>query len=228
MVTRALLILACVVCAIGLIVSTSGARPAAQAEERGELIPQPDTWVPFSAEITRTLPTGESVTGQVYRGADGNELTIETVSDGNTTVVIRHITNYTHGLYYHSAKPKEWFSGPLRMPASGRRQVQFRTKSPGLQRYNWKLAMRNGEQQSLNADAGFDAWLSTASNGTTHLLVPALNFYPVVSSSVGGARRVLSQIVIGPVDASMFVPPPGESIRSVDEPMPPAHVGGAR
>jgi hypothetical protein len=221
MATRIFLLFACLGCSIGLLLSKTAARPTAQGLERGEVIQQPDTWVAFTATVQRTLPNGQVLNGSFYRGDDGSELLVEQVSDKGQTIAIRHITNYTKSVYYHSAKPSHWFSGPLLI--GGPRQLQtFYTRSPALRRYPHKLALRAGDDGALNATEGLEAWIVSTDQGAVHLMAPELNFYPVVSTSVNGARRLLSNIVIGPISRSFFEPPPTDTVETVTDTWPPA------
>jgi hypothetical protein len=193
-----------------------------QVADQGELISQPDHWVAFEADITRVAPNGQIISGRFYRGEDGSDLSIEEQVSSSTSskVTIRHIANYSKGRYYRS-KGQQWISGPLSV-ATPRKPLQFFSKSSDLRKYRGRLALLAGQDGSLNAANGLDAWISATDEGSVHLLVPSLNFYPIVSNKLNGSRRVLSNIRIGPVPASLFEPPSGEPVDFVEEQFPPA------
>jgi hypothetical protein len=161
------------------------------------------------------------IAGRFYRGEDRSELSIEEQFSSTTSskVTIRYIANHSKGRYYRS-KGREWISGP--QAAAPSRPLQFFTKASFLRKYRGRLALLAGQDGSLNAANGLDAWISTTDEGSVHLLAPALNFYPVVSNKLNGSQRVLSNIRIGAVPASLFEPPPGEPVTFVEEPFPPA------
>jgi hypothetical protein len=218
---RVLLLAACVVSAIGLVASGSNLYALRQSADRGELVPQPDHWVAFEATTTRTAVNGQVIRGRVFRGEDGSEHYVESVSDSSSNVTIRHIANYPKGAYYHSAKAGEWTSGPLVVPAGPRKLRQFYTNSAGLRQYSRKLALLAGQDGSLEAMEGLDGWISTTADGSIHILAPSLNFFPVVSVMLNGQRRVLSDIRIGPVPSSYFEPAAGDYVRVIAETFPP-------
>src|SRR5262245_28323670 len=222
MIIRLILLSVSVVCAVGLVVSGADLYVTRQAADRGDLISPPEQWVAFEATVTRVVPDGTTVVGSFHRGEDGSELTVEIVPTSSSSVTtIRHISNYLQGRYYHSSKARVWKSGPLTTGPAGPRQLrQFFTKSSGLRRYRRKLALLAGQDGSLSAADGLDAWISTTDQGSVHLLAPSLNFYPVVSSMLDGQRRVLSEIRVGPVPDSLFEPPPGEPVDFVTDPFP--------
>ena len=222
MIIRLILLGVCLVCAAGLVVSGVDLYAARQVADRGDVISQPQGWVAFEATITRIVANGLTVDGSFHRGEDGSEVTVERVPNSPSSVTtIRHISNYLQGRYYHSSKAGAWTSGPLHTGPAGPRPLgQFFTKASGLRKYRRKLGLLAGQDGSLAAADGLDAWISTTDQGSVHLLVPSLNFYPVVSSMLDGERRVLSAIRVGPQPDSLFEPPPGEHVEFVTDPFP--------
>jgi hypothetical protein len=216
---RVLLLGVCVLSGLGLVVSGADVYALRKAADQGDLISQPEQWVAFEASTTRVTPNGQIIAGRFYRGEDGSELSIENAGTPSSNVIIRRISNYSKGRYYQSSKAGEWTSGPLVLTGP-RRHLQFFTKSSGLLKYRGKLALLAGQDGSFNAADGLDAWISTTAEGSVHLLVPSLNFYPVVSNRLDGVRRVLSEIRIGLVPASLFEPAAGDRVTFVEEPFP--------
>lgn len=221
--TRVLLILTCLVSAIGLVTSGSNLYALKQLPDRGEVIPQPDHYVSFEGDLTRVADNGRTFAGRFYHRADGSECTIE-AGVNPPGPVLYTITNYANGRYYRSKGGRDWIAGPL--IGTGREQIPpvMRTKAlGGLQKYTKKLALLAGQDGSLWSAEGLEAWLNVTQGGSMLMLAPELNFYPVVSTNVSGNRRVLSNIRIGTLSPSVFEPPPGANVSFVDTPFPPVH-----
>jgi hypothetical protein len=59
---------------------------------------------------------------------------------------------------------------------------------------------------------GFEAWISHNKTGLTMLLIPQLNFFPVVKQSFNLGQEVYSNIVIGEQPGELFDAPPDHSL----------------
>jgi hypothetical protein len=81
--------------------------------------------------------------------------------------------------------------------------------------YPKKLEIRDGKEYSLTAETGFSAYQEMTSNGGLLLLVPELNFFPVVRDRIDGRRETYSDLVLSEPNADLFVPPPGVAVESV-------------
>jgi hypothetical protein len=103
----------------------------------------------------------------------------------------------------------------MELPQSGWRPLRVRAGSSGLSLYRYKLALRVGEDQSLaSTTTGFTAYQFVNNSGNLWLMVPELNFYPVVKQWVlTGRRELVSNIEIGEQDPNLFFPPPGVEVQ---------------
>jgi hypothetical protein len=93
----------------------------------------------------------------------------------------------------------------------------------GLKKYERRLALLSGQDGSLWATEGLEAWVNSTQGGSLLLLAPDLNFYPIVSTNISGSRRVLSNIRIKELPASLFEPPAGANVTFVNKPFPDDH-----
>jgi hypothetical protein len=225
-VRRTVLVLLCGVFAGALL----GTQTAGQLRDpRATRIPlsQPQGWVSFTADLAHREDDGglEKVFhGRFLRGSDGSERSELTNDDWRTGIVtIKNLTSdtfYTGPLTPNSNKGWTAFSMPV---------AEIRKKPPvwsdgmlGMSRYHHKVALLKGMSGSLVANDGLDAWIYSNPDGAMRLLVPTLNFFPVVNSSVTGRRLSYTNIVIGPVDQALFEPPPGVPVeRASDSAFPP-------
>lgn len=180
--------------------------------DRGEnAIPQPKTWVPFTADVAVTLPNGERQRGKHYRRGDGSgRLDITSVERPEAALI--SINNISEATYYRFSPKLGWISGPMRLPPGRFNPPQWHLGMVGLQRYPFRLALRAGETQELQADKGFEAYAYLTPKGTPRLVVPDLNFFAVVNTSVRGRREAYTNIVIGEPDPNLFRPPAGAKI----------------
>jgi hypothetical protein len=191
-----------------------------RASERTE-IPQPQQWVPFSAELVITFPGRPSHSGRVFRASDGS-VRLESGPARDNTVRVISIQNVTRGVFYLNGPRGEnrWTESPLQTPTRGWRPLRRLSGTEGLTRYPYKVALGAGMDGSLQASDGFDAYQYIGpSRASMALQLPALNFYDVVRQSfVSGRREVLSNIVIGEPDGTLFEPPPGAPLVRAEAP----------
>jgi hypothetical protein len=214
---RLLLVLTCGILAGWQI----GARSAVFTHERKAPqrtpIEQPAGWVSFSADVEHREFNGRVFRGRYYRGPDGSHRREMVGSDGKTSVVI---VNFTKRIYFRGlADPdRSWDSGPYEAP-----EVRFKPRGwfkemVGLAPYPFKVALRKGQNQSLTALEGFDAWIYTNQSGTVRLLIPALNFHAVVNNRIQGMREAYTNILVGGIEAGIFDAPPDRSVRWTGRP----------
>jgi hypothetical protein len=94
----------------------------------------------------------------------------------------------------------------------------MRAATVGLSPYRQKLALRAGENGSVHAVAGLDAYQYVNPSGNMSLLVPELNFFAVVRQNLDGRREVYSEIEVGPQPDELFGPPVGANVHYMDIP----------
>jgi hypothetical protein len=91
--------------------------------------------------------------------------------------------------------------------------MRYRTTYPGVEKYPNRLALEVGQDGSLTATEGFDAYRQLNSQSILNMLVPALNMFAVVTQRPDGWRQVFTDIKIGEQPADLFEPPPGATIQ---------------
>lgn len=174
-----------------------------------QLIPTPAHWVPFSADFTITRPRQAALTGRFFRAADGStrrDLTIPGNPPRTRSTIYSASARRVyigHGLHWR-ASPSRGYKPPHRILANH-----------GYVKYQWRLALKQGQDGSLKSSVGFTAYSEHyGRHGRKHLLlmVPALNFFVVVSRTSGGYGMTYSNIAIGPQPESLFAPPAGANV----------------
>jgi hypothetical protein len=214
---RLILVLACGVLAGWQIGTRSVVLTHQRTVSQRTPIEQPSGWVAFSADFEHREKTGRVINGRYYRGSDGSYRREGIGADGRTKV---SIVNLTRRIYYRGGADPDsvWQSGPYEAPeVRFKPQVWFK-EMVGLSQYPYKLALLKGQDGSLTALEGLDAWIYTNYAGTMRLVVPALNFHAVVNSPVQGMREVYSNIVIGNVDPALFEAPPNRRVQWTGRP----------
>jgi hypothetical protein len=102
---------------------------------------------------------------------------------------------------------------PNGLPSNGWKPLRVRANSSGLSPYQYKLALRRGEDGSLASTTGFSTYQFVNDSGNQWLLVPELNLFPVVKQWVQtGRREAVSNIVIREPDPLLFLPPADATI----------------
>jgi hypothetical protein len=139
---------------------------------------------------------------------------------GDRVVASIEIQNLIDGVLYRNLGNPEWQSMPLPNTEKLRAPRPWSSAARGLTPYPYKVALLRGQSGSLSSPEGLDAWIYSNETGTLRLLVPDLNFFPVVQSPVSGFRRVFHSIVIGEVPTTLFNPPDGAPIKEVPAPQP--------
>jgi hypothetical protein len=130
------------------------------------------------------------------------------------TILIRNLSKRV--LYRNIGRP-EWLEQQLNLRPESFQPRPWSPKTVGLYPYPHKLALLKGQDGSLTAKEGLDAWIYSNELGTMRLMVPALNFFEVVQSPVSGLRRVHSNIEVGATnDDSLFEPPPGAVVQQIE------------
>jgi hypothetical protein len=186
-------------------------RTAAQQASQLEFIEQPQDWVPFSAKVTITSPTGPATIGLFFRDPNGSAR--EATGPAFTDVRVISITNVAAEMVYIYSSRSGWVSHPMSLPAGSVHPMRYRTTFPGVEKYPNRLALEVGQNGSLTATEGFEACRQFNSQSIFKLLVPALNMFEVVTQRPDGWRQVFSDIKIGEQPADLFEPPPGATIQ---------------
>jgi hypothetical protein len=166
-------------------------------------------WVAFSADfsLTHANPAHAASAGRLFRASDGSTR-LETWLSGSPDRFVVSIRNIQRATYYSYRWNRGWISAPMELPSNGWKPLRVRANSSGLSPYRYKLALRRGEDGALASTTGFSADQFVNDSGNQWLLVPELNFFPVVKQWVQtGRREAVSNIVIGEPDPLLFLPP---------------------
>jgi hypothetical protein len=106
-----------------LVVTVAGAAAlgvytrSALSQSAGQLIPQPASWVPFSAELRDVREDGAVTVGRFYRASDGSTRSETGPSLDNIRVVgINAISNATFYLWHAD---RGWTAQPMQLPPFG-------------------------------------------------------------------------------------------------------------
>lgn len=189
---------------IRLALMTVAVQVALSGQTPSEYLPQPDHWVPFSAnvEIVGTGRDGSTqvVRGRFWRGADGSTR-LET-GPSEDDVRVTSINNLTKEVtYVGPTKSGTWLEQPMPPPGPfGRKPIQYTTRMVGL-------TLNFGEVE------GFKVHRYINPNGDEWLWAPDLNFFPLVRRMAGGRRlEQYSNVQVGDQASSLFEPPAGVTI----------------
>jgi hypothetical protein len=191
----------------GALVGTGAAK---QASDAAYPLSQPEQWVPFSADVVHVSAIGRESKGRFYRGVDGSTRHDLILDYGDKIVPEVRIENFAERKFYYNDGRDKWLTGPLEWGEQAFRPQPWSSRAIGLTTYRHKVALLHDQDGSLRSETGLDVWQSSDNGGTIKLLVPALNFFAVVSSRVDGQRRVYSNIDLSSTpNAELFLPPPG-------------------
>ena len=167
-----------------------------------DLIPTPDSWVPFTADVRTTDPVRPTVLGRFYRSGDGSTRTDTTV-EGDTKVLINNVALNRCFRYF---KATGWMSNPMALPPGGFTPVKHRKDSAELSRHAEKVA-------------GFDVFRHVSPAGReSSLLAPDLNMFALRVERPDGGTLEYSNIQLGEPPPGTFEPPPGVPITHRTEP----------
>lgn len=169
---------------------TSGTTAAADASASPSVIPTPDTWVSFSAIMTRTGPTGRMATGRFFQGTDGSQRLESGPSIADVRVIAIH--NLTRERYYVYTSGRSWVEHPMQLTPLGKEPPKVLASLPGLAPTQFER---------------FAAYEKREKNGVVGVVVPALNFFTVERRRPDGRRTMFSQIALEHVDPLLFEPP---------------------
>jgi len=189
--------------------------PPALSPQLAPAIPAPSGWIAFSGDV-KVTHAGEdrAVLGRFYQSSDGSTR-LETWPENHQFVGIVDIQNIAQATSYIGSG-KKWNAAPMDIERPWVPMVR-RVNELGLNKYPKKLDVGEGGTGSVQSDKGFEGYVRTDLRGTNTLLVPALNWYPVVRQNVAGRRETLTNIRIGPQPAELFLPPPDAKISKLDK-----------
>jgi hypothetical protein len=184
-------------------------------------LPGPSQWIPFTAVVTITVSGDDlRVVGRFFRASDGSTR-IETKPaehEGDPLVSINNVSEATS----YRGRGNKWTAAPMDIAPGEWRPRKFRAGAPFLSVYRYKLRLGRGEGDvpidgALTASSGLDAYQMLNGSGTVMLLVPSLNFFPVVRQTLAGRREVYSEISQTEPDPSLFKPPLGVIVTQLSE-----------
>lgn len=199
------------------IVHSGAAHAAAQSTvPRGQVIPQPDGWVAFSADVVVTHVDGRQTGhGRFYRDAHGCGR-LETGPEGETAIIYIHNVLRSEYYVWNRKRGEEWYSGPMKLPAAGWKPVQRLDTVTGLEKHPTFVEVRRGQPYNLEAASGFTAYRYSNLAGSFSLQVPDLNFFEILKQSPEGRREVYSNIEVAPQPEEFFRPPDGAAVTATD------------
>lgn len=186
-----------------------GRSPERQQLSNVVIVPQPATWVPFSADIKRVgAEKGTVWVGRFYRASDGSTRSETGRSlDSIDTVGIKNIEGRT--FYLWSKSRGSWTAQPMDLPPWGW-QPRPRHLSPRMGAVAQKVE-------------GFDLMLSINKQRMVYES-PQLNFFPLVAVEPCAVATATacgvwhSNIVLGEQPPSYFLPQAGASLEWLSEP----------
>jgi hypothetical protein len=176
--------------------------------DRGQTIDSPDSLVPFSADFNVWESNSLTVVGRYHRASNGS-VRMESGPD-TTDVRFIHIINVPELTEYaYSKKAGKWLSKDSPHAAGKSRPRRFRQNLPNWTLLPTRLAIRKGESGSLEASEGLSAY--RVDNGETiSLMVPDLNFFPVVTQRLDGNHQTFTNLEIMEPPEELFRLPEGE------------------
>jgi hypothetical protein len=179
-------------------------------QQTREELPQPAAWVAFEAKVTVQRGGAEPLVGKFYRSSDGSTRLETGPAEGDVRVV--DIKNIPTKAGYVRKVDGTWISKPIDEASADLRPQRFHAGMPFLARYPRKVSILKGQPYSLSSDTGFSAYQLMQSNGGLLLLVPELNFFPIVRERLDGRREVYTDVSLLEPDVSLFLPPPGATV----------------
>lgn len=117
---HALMVVAPLAPAGGLLQARSADQtPATMPASGTELIQQPATWVPFSAELENTTGGGEQFAGRYYQGSDGSTRYETGPGPVLTEITAVGIKNIRRQKFYSFSRRDGWTEQPMQLPPGG-------------------------------------------------------------------------------------------------------------
>jgi len=188
-------------------------RVASEAPVRTEL-EQPVGWVAFSADVDVKVPGELPLLAQFHRdGIGSTRWDVRRQSDGARIIEIINMSNRT---YYVFSTKRGWVSRPVE--ATEWRPRRLYKEMPRLEQYSFRLDLGTGGSGNLKAKDGFEAYMYTTASGGTRLMVPDLNFFPVVMQTLSGYSRKYFNIRREEPDIALFLPPAGVQVTASPRP----------
>lgn len=195
------------------------------------LIPAPEQWIPFQADVLITIPGKATASGRYVRRADGSTR----LDTGPTPdrLLVTSISNVAHRLRYVQ-RPRGWSSVPWDdITAEGWHPGLFRfaENMPGLRKLPGRVYVAN-DNQLLSAEVNppaateraFEAYQYVNPQGNIHILVPELNFFPILRQDIQtGRREGYSQIRLAPESPDSAFQPPAGVVIVPEPPVPHQH-----
>jgi hypothetical protein len=194
------------------------------AQPTPEVIEGPTEWVAFQAMVRVSHPGAPVIQGRYFRSASGSERLETGPSLSDVRVV--SISNVAQGVAYHG-RPRlnQWTRVPGAPVPGARPPLAYRTSKWTLHPY--RLALRKGQDGTLNAHEGFTAYSVRHESGGTSMKVPDLNFFDAVRQRPDGRYEIYSEIERTEPDAQLFEPPAGAIVTESEVPRP-GDLGHAR
>lgn len=177
-------------------------------QEPRTLLAQPSTWVPFTAKLSVEYPDRAPVVGAFYRSSTGSTR-LETGPSGDDVRVVS-IKNLPSRTQYVLGPTGVWRSSSMTKGVFA--PLPFHTGMKNLVLHPHRVSVGAGELYSLNSTTGYAAYQYATGNGGSLLLVPELNFFPVVQQRADGRREVYKDIIVGEPDEALFAPPAGATV----------------
>ena len=194
-------------------------RSSSTAAQATASIPAPTNWVPFSADMKVTHADGHEPTiGRFSRARDGSTR-LETWSPSVPNLRIIGIKNIPQQTSYIRSLSGKWTSAPMQLPAEGWHPVKWRATRPGITKYPHKLDVEVGGTANLQAPSGLNAVRYVSDRGNISLVVPELNFFPVVTQILASGRReTFWNIDRDEPDPALFEPPTDVTVTRLEKP----------
>ena len=200
-----------IVAASAVLTSTQSNRPQPPPANRGQLvaadvIPSPDFYVPFDADIKQTQDGWPDVTGRVYRDSNGSTR-LEQNDGGSLSTVT--ITDNRNGKQYEKIDTVYEGRGTngawTMIDIAGRPPMKLTRKTSGFRDPKRRVEAFDVVEVALpNGDRG-GAWSAMA---------PGLNFFVVERRAPAdfNLHRRLLNIQIREQDPALFLPPQGAKL----------------
>lgn len=168
----------------------TASRPAKQ------VISQPATWTPFTADLNATQPGLPDTKGTYSRSSDGSFRMEQASADGSLVIISIAKIADQRAYLYHSMAGK-WITRPLLLPATG-----YRPPKP-------RAIGATGVSAVPERHGNLEVYRITSPTGEVTLEAPLLNFHPVVTIGKDGETTVLDNIRVVEPSAELFKLPRG-------------------
>lgn len=189
----------------GVVVGPSVSSKLSAVQAPHEEIQMPGQWVPFSADFIVSHPGQPVAHGHYYRSSSGSSRRETGPTPSDIRVVDIHSVE-DRAQYVMGARGWKRFEGSGSIEGTPLRWFEGRA---GTESYPFKLALRAGQSGKLDSPEGYAAYLQNSSTGQSHLRVPSLNMFAVVTSSIDGRYEAYSNIREGEPPAELFRLPAG-------------------